>query len=167
MAIRKGIKRCAKSLLCNVVSARIAITPPPKTRRSTPNAWRPGSFAVRAASTRITKRPNDDPMRIVILRCAFFARRRISTGRFSGTVPRAELGVRAGAGKRTSSSSKGRRANRSPKQGTQNLRPQDGLTVKGSRPTVRTPVSKTGYGGSNPSSPARNFVRTRTLGSCR
>ena len=31
------------------------------------------------------------------------------------------------------------------------------LGVKGSRPTVRTPVSKTGYGGSNPSSPARDW----------
>ncbi len=35
------------------------------------------------------------------------------------------------------------------------LRPLRGLRVKGSRPTARTPVSKTGYGGSNPSSPAR------------
>src|SRR5438270_6016752 len=31
----------------------------------------------------------------------------------------------------------------------------DRICIEGSRPTVRTPVSKTGEGGSNPSSPAR------------
>lgn len=31
-----------------------------------------------------------------------------------------------------------------------------GGRFQGSRPTARTPVSKTGYGGSSPSSPARN-----------
>jgi putative endonuclease len=42
----------------------------------------------------------------------------------------------------------------------QKARPQGeiarGGRFQGSRPTVRTPVSKTGYGGSNPSSPARD-----------
>ena len=57
-ARQKDFERCAKSLLCSVVSARIAITPPPKTRRSTPNAWRPESFAVPAVSTRLTRKRN-------------------------------------------------------------------------------------------------------------
>src|SRR5208337_2470993 len=63
----KEFKKCGKSLHCNVVSARTGITPPRRTRKSTPNAWRLRNSAARAASTRRTKRSSDDPIRVVIL----------------------------------------------------------------------------------------------------
>jgi hypothetical protein len=46
-------------LLYSVAIAKIAITPPPKTKRSIPNGWKPRSFATLAVNKRHIRKLNN------------------------------------------------------------------------------------------------------------
>ena len=63
-SLQKEFKKCGKSLLCSVVTARTGTTPPQKIRKSIPSAWKPRSFAVPAGSTRRTKKRSKEVDRV-------------------------------------------------------------------------------------------------------